>query len=284
MDLDQLLIAGLGLGAINHRVRAGRLYRMHRRVFAVGHRRLSQQGRQRAALLALGDSAALSHVTAAVLWQLILRDPAAIHVTVPTSNGPAQRPGIVVHRCTTLTAADVTSREGFAVTSVARTLLDLAGRLEGGPLQRAVERSLVLQCFDRRAVTDIIDRNRRTRGATALANVIASIHDEPRLTRSALEALMLDLCVTHHIDRPEVNARIAGHEVDFLWRAHRLIVETDGHEHHGTRTAFERDRARDAHLTTRGYRVVRFTYRQVLHEPDHVARTLLALLRVPLPA
>lgn len=89
---------------------------------------------------------------------------------------------------------------------------------------------------------------------------------------------MLELCAERGIERPEINAVVAGHEVDFLWRAQRLIVETDGHEHHGTRTAFERDRARDARLTALSYRVVRFTYRQIVAEPQHVAATLRAVL------
>jgi very-short-patch-repair endonuclease len=89
---------------------------------------------------------------------------------------------------------------------------------------------------------------------------------------------MRDLCDAHGIPRPAVNAIVEGEEVDFLWRAQRLIVETDGHQAHRTRTAFERDRAKDARLTMLGYRVVRFTYRQLVHEPQTVARTLRALL------
>ena len=89
---------------------------------------------------------------------------------------------------------------------------------------------------------------------------------------------MRDLCADHGIQSPEVNARIEGYEVDFLWRSQRLIVETDGHARHGTRTAFERDLAKDARLTLLGYRVVRFTYRQLVHERDVVVTTLLGLL------
>lgn len=89
---------------------------------------------------------------------------------------------------------------------------------------------------------------------------------------------MRDLCDTHAIARPEVNQVVEGHEVDFFWRAQRLVVETDGHETHGTRAAFESDRAKDARLTTLGYRVVRFTHRRLVHEPQTVVSTLRALL------
>ena len=90
--------------------------------------------------------------------------------------------------------------------------------------------------------------------------------------------LFLALCDTHGIPAPAVNTLVDGHEVDFFWRARRLVVETDGHEDHGTRAAFERDRAKDARLTLAGYRVVRFTHRQVTREPADVAATVLALL------
>ncbi len=243
----------------------------------MGHTRLSADGREMAALLALGRSAVLSHSTAAVRWDLVLSATSRIHLTLPTTSGLSRRPGIVVHRSRTLTPGDVTTHEGFPVTAVARTLLDLAATFKPGPLERAVERAIALRHFDRTALHDVIQRNRTRRGATALTTAIAGVHDEPRITRSELEALMRDLCDAHRIARPEVNARVEGCEVDFLWREHRLIVETDGHEHHGTRSAFERDRARDARLTALGHRVVRFTYRQVVREPELVAATLRAL-------
>jgi hypothetical protein len=220
----------------------------------------------------------LSHVTAAAFWALRPSASAIIHVTVPTPGGRRQRPGIVVHRSITLRQADVTLRDGFPVTSVARTLLDLAGVLAPGPLERAVERSLALRLFDLRQMQGVLAANPKRRGAATLALIVETIHDDPPMTRSELEAMMRDLCDGHGLPRPEVNVHVAGPEVDFFWRAQRLIVETDGHEDHGTRTAFERDRARDARLTALGYRVVRFTHRQLTREPDLIAATLVALI------
>ena len=278
VDLDQLRDAGLRIGAINSRVRSGRLHRLHTRVFAVGHARLSRQGRWSAAVLALGDRALLSHVSAAALWGLRPSSASRIHVTVPTSAGLGHRGAIVVHRSRTLTAADASTRDAIAVTSVARTLLDLAAMLAPGPLERAVEQSLLLRLFDLHAVDAVIAANRTRPGATALARIVAGLHDEPPLTRSELEALMRDLCDAQAIPRPEVNAILEGEEVDFLWRSSRLVVETDGHESHGTRAGFERDRAKDARLTVLGYRVVRFTHRRLVFEPHAVVETLQALL------
>lgn len=278
VHLRDLRAAGLGDGAILSRARAGRLHRVHRGVYAVGHRRLSQDGRWSAAVLALGDGAALSHVSAAALWQLRPSSSHLIHVTVPTSAGRPSRPGIVVHRSRTLSDVEVIRHHAIAVTSVARTMLDLAAMIAVGPLERAVEQSLALRLFDLPALDAVIAANATRPGAAALAQIVREIHDEPPLTRSVLEALMLELCVRHGIERPGVNVRIEGYEVDFLWRRARLIVETDGHRHHGTRTAFERDRDRDAHLTMLDYRVVRVTYRQVTRRPDAVARTIKVIL------
>ena len=275
---EQLREAGLGVGAINLRVRNQRLHRLHRGVFAVGHPRISREGRWLAAVLALGEGAVLSHVSAAALWGLRHSGSARVHVTVPTDGGRRRRRDIVVHRSLTLSPADVVDDHVIARTSVSRTLLDLAGMLGPGPLERAVERSLALRLFDLRAVEAVLDANPRRRGAGTLARIVDSVHYEPPLTRSELEALMRDLCDAHGIPRPEVNVLVDGLEVDFLWRAQRVIVETDGREQHETPIAFHRDRERDERLTVLGYRVVRFTYRRLVEQPTAVAATLRALL------
>ena len=278
VTLEQLRAAGLANGAIELRVRHGRLHRLYRGVYAVGHTRLSQEGRWLAAVLALGDGAVLSHVSAAALWGIRHSSSANVHVTVPTAGGRRQRRGIVVHRSTSLGAADLHEEQGIAVTSVSRTLLDLAGMLAPTRLERAIERSLALRIFDLRAVEAVIAANPRRPGAGTLEQIIHTIHDEPSLTRRELEAIMLDLCDTHRIERPQVNVLVDGLEVDFLWRAQRLIVETDGRADHGTPTAFHRDRERDERLTVLGYRVVRLTYRRVVRHPAAVATTLRTLL------
>lgn len=278
VTFKQLREAGLGVGAINLRVRNHRLHRLHRGVFAVGHARISREGRWSAAVLALGEGALLSHVSAAALWGFRHSDSAFAHVTVPTAAGRERRRGIVVHRSVTLRPADVAEHDAIALTSVSRTLLDLAGMLAPGPLERAVERSLALRLFDLRAVEAVLEANPRRPGAGTLSRVLGSVHNEPFLKRSELEILMLDLCDAHGIERPEVNVIVEHAEVDFFWRAHRLIVETDGREFHLTPQAFERDRERDARLTMLGYRVVRFTHRRLVSDAAAVAQTLRALL------
>lgn len=274
----QLLALGLGPRAVDSRMRRGWLHPVQRGVYAVGHRGLSARGRWLAAVLACGDGAVLSHVSAAALWDLRSSSSSAVHVTVPSGAGRARRPGIAVQRSRGLRDDEVTVREGIPVATVARTLLDVAGMLAPGPLERAVERSVFLALFDLTAVEAMLVRHPNRKGAGTLSAIVANLHADPQATRSELEDLFMDLCAAHSVPRPEVNQHVHGFVVDFLWREQKLIVETDGRQAHATPIAFERDRARDAALTVAGYRVVRFTYRQIVHEPQKVARTVTALL------
>ncbi|MFP5364258.1 MAG: type IV toxin-antitoxin system AbiEi family antitoxin domain-containing protein [Thermoleophilia bacterium] len=279
----QLVDAGLSPAAIAHRVRSGRLHRLHRGVFAVGHRPTTRRGWWIAAVLAYGDRAALSHMAALSHWDLRPSSASTIDVSVATRNGLAAREGIRVHRCGRLEPGEITIHDGIPVTTVARTLLDGAAMLRAAGLARAVERCEILRLFDLTLVEQAIGRHPYHPGAASLASALELYRDhEP--TRSELEAMLLALSDRHGLPRPLVNRAVEGCEVDFLWPGHRLIVETDGRGTHLTRAAFERDRARDAMLTVAGYRVVRFTHRQILDEPRSVARTLRALLATPAPA
>jgi predicted transcriptional regulator of viral defense system len=125
VSLDQLRTIGISADAARQRVRAGRPHRVHQAVYAVGHDRLSDEGRWMAAVLAYGDKTVLSHRSAAELWRMLNPRPGAVDVTVPGRSGRRERPGIRLHRTTTLTQPETTRRAGIPVTSVARTLLDL---------------------------------------------------------------------------------------------------------------------------------------------------------------
>ncbi len=277
VGLADLSGAGLGRGAIAHRVRAGRLHRVHRGVYAVGYARLSREGRWLAAVLACGDGALLSHGSAAALWELRPSAAFTVNVTIPSRAGRRPRAGIRVHRPGALDPRDAARHRGIAVTALARTLIDVAETVPPASLARAVERAEVLRLFDLQEMREAVGRYPNRHGSARLISVLAAYRDD-MVTRSDLEAMFLALCAAHGVPAPAVNARVHGLEVDFLWRGQRLVAETDGRRHHATRTAFERDRARDAQLMVAGYRVVRFTYGQVRHDAATVARTLRALL------
>jgi very-short-patch-repair endonuclease len=247
--------AGLNDEGIRRRVASGRLHRVHRGVYAVGHRRLTFEGRCMAAVLALGDGAAVSHRSAAALWRMLPPHEGPIEVTVPGDGGREKRKGIKTHRSSTLIAGVSILRDGIRVTSAARTLRDLHRAVSDEIYRRAVRRALDLRLISS-----------------------AQLRSDDELTRSELERLFRSLCRRHRLPQPEVNARVDEFEVDFLWREQRLIVETDSWRHHGDRSAFERDRARDAHLQSLGFRVLRFTHRQLTAEQLAVIAALHPLL------
>jgi predicted transcriptional regulator of viral defense system len=276
-SVDQLRALGMTDDRIDTRVASGRLYAVHRGVYAIGRRRLSREGVWLAAVLAAGPGAVLSHRSAAAHWGLVGGDGARVDVTIPTRNGRARRPGLAIHRPRRFPARDeCTFHEGIAVTTPARTLLDVAGVLGRTAVARALERAEQLRLFDLRAIEQVIAAHAPRPNARRLVQAL-DIAD-PAPTRRELERLMLALCRAHGLPRPEVNVLVADLEVDFLWRHAGLVVETDGFETHGTRAAFERDRVRDATLAVAGFRVIRFTWRRVTREPDAVGATIRALL------
>lgn len=241
----QLREAGMSQSLISKRATAGRL---HRGVCAVGHNKLTFEGRCMAAVLALGGDAAVSHRSAAALWRMLKLHSGPIDVTVPGDGGRRKRRGIRIHRSSTLIAGVSIVRDGIRVTKAGRTLRDLHRAVSSDTYLSAVRRALDLRLISSH-----------------------QLRSQDELTRSELERLFLVVCRRHRFPQPEVNARVGPYEVDFIWRDRSLIVETDGFRHHGGRPAFERDRARDAFLQSRGFRVLRFTHRQVTERTPVVA-------------
>ena len=226
-----------------------RLHRIHRGVYAVGHRGLGEKGRWMAAVLACGPDAVLSHTSAAALWRL-LPQRGFVHVTV---RGYARnRAGIRVHRSATLLSSGVTRRAGIPVTTASRTLTDLRRILPEAQFKAALRQAEYL--------------------GLALDPVL-----EPDGTRSELESRFA-LCRRHRLPRPDVNVPIGRFTVDFLWRPEQLVVELDGYRAHAGRTAFEADRSRDLELRALGYAVVRLTWQRITTHPAQVARTVRKLL------
>lgn len=274
----QLHELGLTARQVESRLRAGRLHRVERGVYAVGHMALTREGRWMAAVLSCGNDAVLSHRAAAAHWGIRRSWRGRIDVTVPRRSGLSPGRTVSVHRVRSLMDDEWTVHEGIPLTTVARLLLDLASAVSRRELERAVEESERLALFDLRAIEALMHRYPKRPGSPALRAVLDAYRDDYGLTRSELERRFLDLCEIHGIACPAVNTTVGPFEVDFLWATQRLIVECDGRKSHGTWSAFERDRARDAWLTAHGYRVVRFTWRRVLSDSDEVARLLRRLL------
>jgi very-short-patch-repair endonuclease len=275
----QLLALGVSADTIVHRRRAGRLVALHRGVYALGHRALRPEGRWMAAALAVGPTAVLSHRSAAALWGLRDGAPARVEVAVPSSAGRRARDGILVRRIPDLTPWQVTRTAGVPVTSVARTLLDLAAVVDAAILRRAVERAEHLELFDLVQVRRLLDAHPRRPGARALRSLLEDYREHGMtFTRSDLEARFLELCRAHRLPRPFVNHVSGTSEVDFRWPEQRLIVEVDTWTYHGTRAAFARDRARDRAQLRAGLRVARVTGEEIERDGAALMAELAALL------
>jgi hypothetical protein len=244
ITLLQLEETGLGRRGASKRVTKGQLHRIHRGVYAVGHRGLSGHGRWMAAVLACGEGAVLSHGSAASLWGLLKPIEGPIHVSVPSTSGRTTRRGIHIHRCPSLRAPSpvepspspsyspdrggrrgrllVTHRDYIPVTTVPRTINDLRAS------------SLIPPRLVRRAIRQAELKGLRLEGV------------ETDRTRSDLETAFLALFSSHRLPAPEVNPKLGRYEVDFLWREEKLIVEADTWTYHRGSISFEDDHAPDA--------------------------------------
>jgi very-short-patch-repair endonuclease len=254
ITFGQLVAIGLSPSAVSRLVRAGRLHRLYRGVYAVGHRRLSREGWWLAAVLACGPDAVLSHRSAAALWGMRPQSSGPIEVTVPGTGGRTKRRGLRVHRSTCLDPSTTTRTKSIPVTTPARTISDLRRILPPDQINAAIRRAEVLRL-----------------------DIGAQPGYVPDRARSELERMLLRVCRKHGLPPPEVNVSVGPYWVDFLWRDRKLIIETDSYQHHGTRSAFESDRERDVQLRLMGFTCLRFTHRQV-SDAGAFAATLAALL------
>jgi hypothetical protein len=275
----QLLALGLGRGAIGRRLQAKRLHLIHRGVYAVGHRRLSRMGWWMAAVLACGPDAVLSHRSAAVLWGILEGSPASVEVSAPRQL--AGRAGVRAHMASI--ADDERAVEaGIPVTTVARTLLDLAAILRLHELNRALERAEALRLSDPTPLVALMARHRGHRGVAKLRATLEQGPLRPVVTRSELERRFLTFVERAGLPLPRTNLwlDIGGDwiEVDCVWPEHGVIVELDSRAYHRTGAAFERDRKRDRRLQAAGWRPVRITDRALREEPDAVVGDLRLLL------
>lgn len=279
---QQLLRLGLGEDAIDHRLRSGRLVKIEPGVYALGHVELRREGHMLGVVLRYGDKAAVSHRSAAAVWGIRPWSGAFVELTLPGRGGTKKRPGRLLHRSGDLPSHELAVERGIPTTTLPRTLLDLAAVVPPHHLRRAVERAEQAELFDLRELWRVLDAHPGRPGRRPLMDLLADFRDHgDTVTRSDLEAIMLQICLDYGLPRPQVNRYDGVRESDFRWPSHRLIVEVDSWIFHGrTRRAFDDDRARDRALLREGWRVARFTDRQILTDRAGIARELAALLAV----
>ena len=274
----QLVDCGVSDRVIAARVASGHLVRVGHGVFALGHVRTDNLSRWMTAVLRRGPRTWLADQSAAAHWDLQIGDDGTTRLVVPRDGSRSVIAGVACRRSRTLAPdTETTVLHGIPLTTVARTLVDLASRVRPAQLRRAVERADQLELFDLRQVTPLLGE----RGARPLRVLLDDAHEHglPR-TRSILEAEFIEFCLAHHLPRPQVNRWGGTHEVDFRWPDRAVVVETDGWEFHRSRDAFERDALKTQALAAAGWTVVRITWRQLIHEPAAVAQRLRPVLGV----
>jgi very-short-patch-repair endonuclease len=265
---EQLEAGGLSAAQIATRVRRGDLYRMFFRVYAVADPDLVPLCRETAAVLSLGDRAALGGLSATALWGLT-PPPPQIHVVV--AGAPRARPGVRIRQVTRLNRADIRTARNVRVLSPARAIIDSAGAIDVGRAIAEAMAKRILTPEELRAALGRAPANHP--GAAVLRRYLRQ--DRPVLTRSGKERKLRRLLQQARLPMPQSCAQLLGFEVDFYWPAHRLVVEVDTFGTHGSRRSFESDRKRDQLLAAKAsITVLRLTDDQLDHEPMRVIATI----------
>ena len=277
---SQLLQLGVGDDEIEYRLAIGRLHPIHREVYSVGHRVVPREGRWLAAVLASGPKAVLSHWSAAAHWMIRPNQRAIIDVTTPHKSRSWD--GIKRHH-KALPADEVTVHEGIPVTTVPRTIFDLAATEDVDTLAAMLRESEHRNLWDRLSLPDLIDRNPGRRGVKRVRLALQRVTEEPSgRKRSPLEERFAPFLRRHRLPMPRFNDWITlgakRYQVDCHWPDTGQIIELDGWEGHGTRSAFQDDRERDRRLRVAGYSVTRLTWNQLRDEPEAIAADLRVLL------
>jgi very-short-patch-repair endonuclease len=266
----QLLDAGIGARVIDGRLARCHLRPLHRGVYQVGPISAGR-AREMAAHLACGPSSVLSHRSVAVLCQLLPALELLEPVEVLVRGRERHRPGIVVRRAGNLRNDEITKLDGIPISTATRTIVDLAATVSARELEQALAQALALRLTTRTKLERALGGANGRRGTALLGELL---HGQAALTRSEAEERLLGLVRRAQLPEPATNARIAGFEVDFLWRAAKLVVEMDGYAYHADASAFEKDRQRDFVLTATGLRVVRVTWKQLVQQPEVVLARL----------
>ena len=266
----QLRAGGLSAKAIEHRLTHGRLFAIHRGVYAVGRPQVDRHGRWMAAVLACGPGALLSHDSAAALWGLLPPHAHSIGVSVPF--GVHRHRGITVHRRTAAVMSLATIRHRIPVTSVPLTLIDLATRLPRARLEAAINEADKRDHINPERLRALIEDLPRIAGRRALRDLLDA--RTFTLTDSALERRFLPIARRAGLPLPRTGERLDGFRVDFHWPEIGLVVETDGLRYHRTPAQQARDRERDQAHAASGLTPLRFTHAQVAFEAERVEAVL----------
>lgn len=270
----QLLALGITPSAVDRALARGRLYRAHRGVYSVMPLpALPPLARERAAILACGQRAYISHHSAAGLLNIRPRHTGNVEVTIVGRDAARRRSGLIVHRTQVLDRRDVRSHEGIPVTSAALTVIDIAPDLCEYDLQLALNEALARKLMTVWQMRQVLDRYPNRLGSSLVRTQL-----QPELLtgvpNSGGEKALLVHLVSAGLPRPLVNHKLGGWRPDLYWPEARLAVEVDGVDFHSTRPRLERDHRKDLGLRGMGVESLRFTGRQIKRELPFVLVTI----------
>jgi hypothetical protein len=268
----EALSAGVTVAEIRHRLRSGALLREYPGVYRVGHRAPSLQARYRAAVLACGDGALLTGRAAAYLFGLVKGPAPTAEVIAPTER---RIEGIVIRRCRHIDPRDRTIRYGIPITIVERVILDLAATLGFDDLARACHEAGVRYRTTPAGVEAALARRPNSPGAGKLRRILRG---DAHVTLSTLERRFLSTLRAARLPLPETNRVVDGRRVDCRWPDRALTVELDSYRFHSSRHAWEQDRRREREARARGDEFRRYTYGDVLENPQPMMSELRPLL------
>jgi very-short-patch-repair endonuclease len=276
----QVLELGEGKGLAWRRREGGLLISLHRGVYALGHQRLTREGRWMAAVLACGPGAVLSHFSGGHLWSLCgSHGPVEVLRRAGGAKGEGHR-GVWLHQTRRLEPFEVAVERGIPVVTIERVLLDVAARTDAKQLERILVQADKTGRLSWPRLERVIERGRGRKGIGELRRIAQEVDPQALETRSVTEIDFLALCREANLSTPSVNVLVEDHLVDFLWPAQKVIVETDSWSHHGDRPTFERDHQTDVDLIAAGYDVHRTTYKMLEQNPGPFLHNVRRALRI----
>jgi len=269
---------------VRKRVQAGELFPKYPGVYAFGRPDLSPNGHRMAAVKACGG-ALITHASGAALRGMRQSNAFYIDVTIPAEKPIRRLKSIRCHRAD-LEPQDISEVDGIPTTSVSRTLRDLATQISYEGLESAANEAEVLEIFDMREMEDLLARSKGHRGIRKLRRVLecGDLSGE-NIPKSGLEKRFASLCAKHGLPKPAINRWVLlgdeYHQVDFLWRTERVVVEVDSNRYHRTGWKLARDARRDELLPLHGYRHTRIPEDLLRESPLQAVEKANSLLRSP---
>ena len=268
----EMIAAGLSAEQIRHRVKIGLLIRVYRGVYGVGHRALTTEAQYLAAVKVCGEGAVLRGLAAAYLLAIFKASPPPPEVA---TRNQRRIPGLKTRRMK-LDWRDVSEFKGIPCTTVPRTIVDLAARLDHDALAKLFHEANVRYGTTQEQIEAVLKRLGNAKGARTLRAVI---HGEIKVALSILEREFLNALKRHGLPLPDSNVRVGNYRVDFRWGDLKLTVELDSYRYHRSRYAWEQSHAREREARRRGDEWRRFTYDDVFGDQAYMLGELRKLLR-----